>query len=96
MCGAGVRRRKTKSTVVSAMLQPVWTVDEIIKALGGPAQAARLTGCLASGVCNWKRPGKHARIPPKYYFILKVALEDKGYYAPLELFGFLGDFRKSA
>jgi hypothetical protein len=78
------------------MLLPVWTVDDIVETLGGPTAVGRLTGQPASGVCNWKRPGQSARIPPKYYFIIKVALEDRGYYAPLDLFGFRGDFRRSA
>lgn len=77
------------------MLHPLWNFDDVVEALGGPTAVGRLTGQPASGVCNWKR-GPRARFPPKYYFLIKLALEDKGYYAPLDLFGFVGDFRKSA
>jgi len=80
--------------MMNLMLQPLWTFDDVVDALGGPAAVGRITGNPASGVCNWKRG--HARFPPKYYFVIKAALEDQGYYAPLDLFGFVGDFRRSA
>jgi hypothetical protein len=80
--------------MVAMALQPLWDFDDVIEALGGPTAVGRLTGNPASGVCNWKR--SHSRFPPKYYFLIKTALQDRGYYAPLDLFGFVGDFRKSA
>jgi hypothetical protein len=76
------------------MLKPAWKFDDVVAALGGPTAVGLLTGNPASAVCNWRR-GRE-RFPPKYYFVIKAALQDRGYYAPLELFGFVGDFRKSA
>jgi hypothetical protein len=48
----------------------VTTIDEVIKVLGGPTEAARRIGTTPSGVCNWRLKG---RIPRSRY--LKIYLE---------------------
>jgi hypothetical protein len=75
-------------------MQPLWKFDDVIDALGGPTCVGKLTGNPASAVCNWRRD--RGRFPPKYYFIVKEACERRGFYPALDLFGFLGDFKKSA
>jgi hypothetical protein len=81
-------------------MTPLWDFDEVVKALGGPSAVGRLTNNPASAVCGWRRTkkgaGGTARFPPKYYWLIKFALEEKGFYAPLDLFGFVGHFSKSA
>lgn len=73
------------------------TIDDVIKALGGPTAVGRLTGNPASGVCNWKRAGDNARFPPKYYRIITAALRARNYHGPVDhLFGFVGELRQSA
>ena len=75
-------------------MTPIWDFDDVVKVLGGPTSLGRLTGNPASAICNWRRTRK--RFPSKYYFLMKGALEDRGFYAPLDLWGFVGEFRKSA
>lgn len=81
-------------------MTPLWSFDEVVAVLGGPSAVGRLCNQPASAVCNWRRAkngaGEMPRFPPKYYWVLKAALEDKGCYAPLDLFGFVGTFAKSA
>jgi hypothetical protein len=75
-------------------MTPLWKVEDVIKVLGGPSAAARLTRRRSPGtVCSWSTKGQ---IPPKFYMVIKTALEDKGFYASPAIFGFLGDFKKSA
>jgi hypothetical protein len=75
-------------------MTPLWSFNDVLDALGGPSAVGRLTGNPPSAVCGWRRARN--RFPPKYYFLMKSALEDKGYYAPLDLWGFVGEFKKSA
>jgi hypothetical protein len=55
--------------------------------LGGPTSLGRLTGNLsgAQAVCNWIQ---RRRFPAAHYFVMKEALADKGFFAPLTLWGF--------
>lgn len=76
------------------MLVQLRNFDDVIKVLGGPTAVGRLTGQLASGVCNWKRPPRPA-FPPKYYLIISAALEERGYTAHARLYGFV-NVRKNA
>jgi hypothetical protein len=69
-------------------LRPLWTYDEVLDALDGPGAVGKLTGQSCSAVCNWKR--LRGVFPSKYYFTIKSALADRGYYAPISLFGFHG------
>lgn len=70
------------------MLQVLRTFDDVIAVLGGPAAVGRLTGQPTSGVCNWKR-GTTARFPPKYFKEISEALEEKGYIATDDVYGFV-------
>jgi hypothetical protein len=76
------------------IMTPLWKVEDVIKVLGGPSAAARIAKRKSPGtVCSWSTKGQ---IPPRLYFVIAAALEDKGFYASPALFGFLGDFKKSA
>jgi hypothetical protein len=74
-------------------MQPLWDFDSVVEALGGPAEVGRLTGNVASAVCNWRR--QRNRFPTKYYFVMKSALADRGHYAPIHLWGFYSSVRDS-
>jgi hypothetical protein len=69
-------------------LKPLWTYNAVLDALGGPGEVGKLTGQTSAAVCNWRR--LRGVYPSKYYFTLKVALADRGFYAPIALFGFHG------
>jgi hypothetical protein len=60
------------------------TVDSIIDALGGTAEAARLAHVGASAVSNWKARG---RIPSEQYSVFGAALERAGLEFDASLFG---------
>jgi hypothetical protein len=67
-------------------MHALWTIDEVIDALGGPALTARLAGgnnVAAIGV--WRRRNQ---FPCKYYPVMKAALETLGFKAPIELWSF--------
>ena len=69
-------------------LRPIWTFNEVVEVLGGPVAVGRLTGQTCAAVCNWRR---HRGIfPRKYYFCMREALADEGYFAPISLWGFYG------
>ena len=63
------------------------TFDEVVIALGGNSAIAILLGCSRSAVSGWRRNG---RFPPRYYAAMAMALHERGYYAPWQLFGFAG------
>jgi hypothetical protein len=78
-------------------MQPLWTFDSVVEVLGGEAEVSRLTGnASAAAVYNWR--AKRNLFPPKHYFRMKEALREKGYYAPINLWGFstVANLRKSA
>ena len=69
-------------------LQPLWSFNDVVDALGGPVAVGRITGQTCAAVCNWRR--YRGLFPSKYYFVMKAALADRGFYAPISLWGFYG------
>ena len=64
-------------------LRPIWTFNEVVEVLGGPVAVGRLTGQTCAAVCNWRR--HRGLFPSKYYFCMREALADEGYFAPISL-----------
>lgn len=62
------------------------TVDEVIRALGGPTKTAAIAAVGASAVVNWR---KRQEIPPEHFLLISdaVAAAGKGEIA-LDVFGF--------
>ena len=75
------------------MMQPVWTFEDVIDVLGGPSAVARLTYQHSQSIPIWRKQGS---FPTRYYFVMKCALADRGYYAPLSLWAFYGELGKIA
>ena len=73
-------------------LIPLWTFDEVVDALGGLKGVELLTGMTSATICNHRRKQV---FPAKYYFVIKVGLEDRGFYAPISMFGFVREPRPS-
>ena len=69
----------------------MWTIDDVIDVLGGPSAVARLTNQYSQSIAIWRN---RAAFPPRYYFLMKCKLEDRGYYAPLSLWAFHGEHGK--
>lgn len=65
--------------------QPLWTFDEVVRSLGGPAAVGRMTGTSAASVCGWR--DKRSRFPSKYYVAMRDELAQRGFYAPCALWG---------
>jgi hypothetical protein len=72
--------------IMARRLQPLWTFNAVLKALGGPVAVGRITEQSCAAVCNWR--SYHGKIPCKYYWDIKAALADEGYFAPISLFTF--------
>lgn len=70
------------------MLKPCWTYDQVLDALGGPAGVAKVTHQTSGSVCNWRR--RQGKFPCKHYPKMKIALEERGYFAPIALWSFAG------
>jgi hypothetical protein len=63
------------------------TFDEVVEALGGPREVARICDDQdTSAVCNWKT--RRERFPTKYYKEMMKALRKQRYTAPDDLWGF--------
>jgi hypothetical protein len=78
--------------MTTSSLKPLWTFNAVVDALGGTGAVARLTGQRSSAaVSQWRR--YRERFPSKYYFCMKAALADRGYFAPISLWGFYGSGR---
>jgi hypothetical protein len=77
-------------------MTPLFDFDSVVRALGGPTAVGRLTGNLGQAVCNWR--SQRGLFPAKHYFVMREALAEKGFYAPISLFGFTeaASLRKSA
>lgn len=60
------------------------TVEAVLEALGGGTAVGRITGQTPQTVHNWKRAG---RIPPGYFLVLCLALENVGKRVAPEVFG---------
>ena len=50
-------------------LQPLWTFNEVVDALGGPVAVGRFTGQSCAAVCNWRSVSR--LFPSKYYFAMQ-------------------------
>ncbi len=61
------------------------TADEVIDAVGGTFEAAKLAGITPPGVSNWRFRG---RIPPEKSMIFDEALKTTGKLASRDVFGF--------
>jgi hypothetical protein len=73
---------------MNAQLQPLWTFDEVVAALGGTASVGRMTGNPPAAVCNWK--ARRLRFPSKYYVAMRDELAARGFSAPCALWGQVG------
>ena len=60
------------------------TTSEVVKALGGIAAVAEMTGSSYNAACNWQA---FPNFPPKTYLVLSRALRARGYSAPASLWG---------
>lgn len=58
------------------------TTKEVVKAVGGPAKAAEITGRNYSAAWNWTKRGY---FPPNTFLSLSAALREKGKQAPASL-----------
>ena len=72
--------------MIAPPLKPLWKYDDVVAALGGRQGVAKITRQPPHAVTAWRN--KRGTFPTKYYFVLKVALADVGYWAPLSLFAF--------
>lgn len=77
----------------SQPLTPLWTFDDVVDALGGLKGVEALTGMTRATICNHRR--ERQCFPAKYYFCIKAGLEDRGFYAPISMFGFVREPRQS-
>jgi predicted SpoU family rRNA methylase len=65
------------------MFEELKSVQEVVERLGGNMAVASITGSRhSSAVSNWKKLGK---FPPKTYFGLKAALQERSLDAPDDL-----------
>jgi hypothetical protein len=80
--------KRSIDAIMTRRLQPIWTFNEVVEVLGGPVAVGRLTGQTCAAVCNWRR--HRGLFPSKYYFCMREALADDGYFAPISLWGFYG------
>lgn len=62
------------------------TFDDVVAALGGTSEVARLCDRTPPAVCAWKR--KRGHFPPRLYFVMIDALERAGADAPRSLWAF--------
>ena len=60
--------------------------DEIVDALGGVKEVARLTGSTSVQVCHWRT--RYGVFPAEQYLNISKALVVRGYGAPTHLFKF--------
>jgi hypothetical protein len=71
----------------SLRLKPISDFDDVLKVLGGSTRVGEIVGQSSSAVCVWRRA--RGQFPAKYYWYLKCALIDKGYFPTLDLFTFV-------
>jgi hypothetical protein len=60
--------------------------EAVLEALGGSKQVGELLDQKANAASTWKTA--RGVFPPKYYFSMKGALRDRGYWAPIQLWAF--------
>jgi hypothetical protein len=77
-------------------MRALFDFDSVVTELGGPAAVGRLTGNLSKAIYVWR--SQRGRFPSKHYFVMKEALAEKGFIAPISLWGFTeaANLRKSA
>lgn len=66
------------------MASELQTVQDVIQALGGTAETARLTGKRSNHVVNWRNDG---RFPAATFLLLTDQLRKRGCNAPPSLWG---------
>jgi hypothetical protein len=71
------------------LLKPLWTYDDVVAALGGKECVGKLTRQPPHAVNAWQK--QRGKFPTKYYFAMKGALADAGYWAPIDLFAFFSE-----
>lgn len=71
---------------MSSRLSPLWTYDAVLEALGGAKAVGILCDQNANAPYTWR--SARGKFPAKYYFVMKGALRDAGYWAPIQLWGF--------
>lgn len=64
------------------MAEILETTAQVIDAVGGPAEAAKITGRKYSAAWNWT---KAEAFPANTYLVLQSALEARGLHAPASL-----------
>jgi hypothetical protein len=67
-------------------LPMLWTFDEVLAVLGGSKAIAKICHTAPNAATTWRT--SRGKFPAKYYFSMKGALRDKGYRAPISLWGF--------
>lgn len=75
-----------------AQLRRLTTIDTVIKTFGGTSRTAELLGIGPSYVSNWRRGS--AKIPSKYYLIIKDELAVMGFEPADQVFSFAKRVRK--
>jgi len=60
------------------------TTRDVIKALGGVPETAKLTGAKYGAAWMWTTAQK---FPPRYFVVMSQALKQKGLHAPASLWG---------
>ena len=63
------------------------TFDEVVEALGGKREVARICDQDTAAVCNWQR--RRGKFPTRYFWVMKGELDARGVDAPLDLWGFV-------
>jgi len=61
---------------------PLETASAVINRLEGPTKAARLIGCTAAAVSNWRKAGV---FPSDKYVLMQDLLASRGFSAPASL-----------
>jgi hypothetical protein len=82
-----------KLVLSASVMRMLTAFDEVTDALGGAKELARITGTGPSSHATWR---KYRRFPTRYYLVMRCALEDRGYYAPISLWGFYTELGKAA
>lgn len=65
-------------------LRRIFTIPEVMTALGGPAGVSRLTGAAYKRVWDWQAD---ERFPSRYFLVMWTELIGRGYFAPPALWG---------
>ena len=65
-------------------MQELGTTKDVMDALGGTAEVAKLTGRTYNAAHNWRA---FPRFPSNTYVAITRALDEKGIHAPASLWG---------